>query len=85
MGGPGINRNFSGFGGVRQVTKIDEFGQKYGGVEKYNPETGKFEAQYTKPTRPVPGEIVNRRIPTKGERGHSRPGHSRPPSQRPNI
>lgn len=82
MGGPGINRDFSGLDPkdrpIRQVTKVDEFGQKYGGAEKYNSETGKYEAQYTKPPKPASGEVVSRRIPTKGERGHSRPPRQRP-------
>ena len=42
----------SSFGGARQVTKIDPVtGQRYGGLELFNKETGKYEPQYKTPTR----------------------------------
>ena len=42
----------SGFGGMRQVTKMDPVtGQRYGGLELFNKETGKYEPQYKTPTR----------------------------------
>ena len=42
----------SASGGSRQVTRQDpKTGQMYGGLETKNPETGKFEPQYTIPTR----------------------------------
>ena len=42
----------SSFGGARQVTKMDPVtGQRYGGLELFNKETGKYEPQYKTPTR----------------------------------
>lgn len=42
----------AGFGGMRQVTKRDPVtGKRYGGLELFNKETGKYEPQYKTPTR----------------------------------
>ena len=57
----------SASGGSRQVTRQDpKTGQMYGGLETKNPKTGKFEPQYTIPTRateksdPVLGRKMSR-------------------------
>ena len=42
----------SSFGGARQVTRVDPVtGLKYGGLEIFNNETGKYEPKYKIPTR----------------------------------